>query len=338
MVQLTLARWRMFVREPNSVFWAFGFPILLSVALGIAFRNRPPEPVLAAVESGAGAERLRAALDRSPNFRVSLLTADEARHALRAGKVTLVVVPGSPRGYRFDPTRPESRLARALVDDALQKSDGRIDPTPIADLTITEPGSRYIDFLLPGLIGMNLLSSGLWGVGYMLVEMRTRKLMKRLVATPMRRGHFLLSFLFMRMIFLLVELPLLLGFAYFVFAVPIRGSLSLLVALTLLGAFAFTGLGLLLGARVENTQSANGLINLAMLPMMMCSGVFFSSANFPAAMQPVIRVLPLTALNDALRAVMIEGAGIVALSREIVVLGVWGGVCFGLALWLFRWR
>lgn len=338
MVQLTLARWRMFVREPGSVFWAFGFPIVLSLALGVAFRNRPPDPVLAAVEIGPGAERLRDALAKSPNVKAQLLSPEDARHALRAGKLTLVVVPGTPRGYRYDPSRPEARLARAIVDDALQRSDGRIDPTAITELKITEPGSRYIDFLLPGLIGMNILSSGLWGVGYMLVEMRTRKLIKRLIATPMRRGQFLLSFLFMRMIFLLVELPLLLGFGYLVFSVPMRGSLALVLSLNLLGGFTFAGLGLLLGSRVQNTNSANGLINLALLPMMMFGGVFFSSANFPDFMQPFIRVLPLTALNDALRMVMIEGAGVFGVAREIGILGLWGATCFGLALWLFRWR
>ncbi len=338
--QLTLARWRSFYREPSTIFWAFVFPIVLALALGIAFRNRPPEPVWAAVEAGEGAQALYDALARSGEVKAELLDAHAAHEALRTGKVALVVVPagaGRARTYRFDPTRPESRLARAVVDDVLQRADGRKDPTTVSDARVTEPGSRYIDFLVPGLLGLNLMSSGMWGIGFVIVEMRTRKLIKRLLATPMKKRDFLVAFGAMRGLFLIGELPLLVGFAWLVFDVPVRGSLLLLLLCAVLGSLTFAGLGLLTASRAENTQTANGLINLVQMPMFLCSGVFFSSERFPSALQPAIRALPLTALNDALRAVTLEGAPLVTQTGPLAVLVVWGGLSFVLGLKLFRW-
>jgi ABC-2 type transport system permease protein len=336
--QLTLMRWRIFAREPAAIFWTYGFPILLALALGIAFRNRPPEPVEVAVQAAPGAEAWRDALSRNPAMHVRWLEAGEARNALRVGKVSVVVVAGNSRTYEFDPTRPESRMARAAVDDVLQRAEGRADPTPVKDRLVTEPGSRYIDFLVPGLLGFNLMSSGMWGVGFVLVEMRVRKLIKRMTATPMSRAHFLLSFVLVRAVFLIGELPLLLAFAYWVFGVPVRGSLLFVAGLSVLGSLAFASMGLLVGCRAQNTHTAAGLVNLVTLPMLVCSGVFFSAARFPEMFQPLIRALPLTALIEAVRAVMLDGAGPGAVARQVVVLLVWGAVSFGVALRLFRWQ
>jgi ABC-2 type transport system permease protein len=336
--QLTLMRWRIFAREPAAIFWTYAFPLLLALALGIAFRNRPPEPVEVAVQAAPGTEAWRDALAKNPTVHVRWLEAAAAREALRLGKVSLVVVAGSTRTYEFDPTRPESRVARAVVDDALQRAEGRADPTLVKDQLVTEPGSRYIDFLIPGLLGFNLMSSGLWGVGFVLVDMRVRKLIKRMTATPMSRIHFLLSFVLVRAVFLLGELPLLLAFAYWVFEVPVRGSLWLVLGLSALGSLVFAGMGLLVGCRAENTQTAAGLVNLVSLPMAICSGVFFSAARFPEVAQPVIKALPLTALIDGVRAVMLGGAGPAAVAQNIGILLVWGAISFAVALRLFRWQ
>src|SRR6266545_4859619 len=191
--RLTLMRWRIFAREPAALFWTYGFPVVLALALGIAFRNRPPEPVEVAVEAAPANEAWRGALATNSQVHVKWLKPREAYEALRTGKVSVVVAmedDSSTRIYQFDPTRPESRMARAIVDDVLQRAEGRSDPTPFRDRPVTEPGSRYIDFLIPGLLGFNLMSSGLWGVGFVIVDMRVRKLIKRLMATPMSRTHF----------------------------------------------------------------------------------------------------------------------------------------------------
>ena len=337
LVELTKARMRMYFREPGALFWTFAFPLLMSIALGVAFRNRPPAPVRVAVVDAPDASATLAALEAS-DVRVFPADLAHAKEMLRTGKVALAVLPGTPRPYLFDETRPESRLARLVVDDRLQRAAGRLDPVATSELRMTEPGARYIDFFLPGMLGMSVMSSGLWGIGYIIVELRTRKLIKRMVATPMRKTDFLLSFVLLRAIVLLFELPVVMGFGWLVFDVHLRGSVLLLIAVILLGALTFAGIGLLLASRAENTQTAAGLVNLVMLPMTVCSGVFFSADNFPDAVQPVIRVLPLTALNDALRAVINEGAGVAAIAPQLGILGVCMIASMGAALAIFRWQ
>ncbi|HZD03863.1 MAG TPA: ABC transporter permease, partial [Longimicrobiales bacterium] len=197
--ELTLARFREQLRQPEVIFWIFAFPLLLAVALGLAFRNRPPDVVHVAVEEGTGATPLVAALEADSGFAVVVLPADSAAERLRRGAVALVVVPGETIGYRFDPTRSESRLARLATDDALQRALGRRPVRPTVDEVVTERGARYIDFLIPGLLGLNLMSTGMWGLGYAVVDARRRKLMKRLMASPMRRSQYLLSFIAARL-------------------------------------------------------------------------------------------------------------------------------------------
>lgn len=342
--ELALARFRLFYREPGAMFWTFGFPLLLSIVLGVAFRSRDPEPVVVAVEASAAspehAERARALLAATGEVEVDLLTPEEAHAALRTGKVGLVVVPreGGGYAYRFDPTRPESRLARFVTDDVLQRGEGRADAFEQDAQIVTEPGSRYIDFLIPGLIGLGLMSTGLWGIGFSLAEMRTKKLIKRLTATPMRRSDLLLSFLVVRASVLPFELVPLLVFASAAFDVGVRGSLLALGVAAAIGGLTFAGIGLLVACRAEHPQIVSGLINVVSFPMYLCSGVFFSASRFPDALQPFIRVLPLTALNDALRGVMLDGASLTDVAGELALCASWGLIAFVLAVRFFKWR
>jgi ABC-type multidrug transport system permease subunit len=350
-------RWRIFAREPSALFWTYGFPVVLALALGTAFRNRPPEPVVVAIEASPANQAWRDTLATNLQVHVRWLGPQEAHEALRAGKVSVVVGrddssaerPPTPldgerkqaalsRVYQFDPTRPESRVARAVVDDALQRAEGRADPTVVRDQLVTEPGSRYIDFLIPGLLGFNLMQSGLWGVGFVIVDMRVRKLIKRMMATPMPRSHFLLSFVLVRGVFLLGELPILLCFANWVFNVPIRGSVLLIAGLCALGSLMFAGMGLLIGSRAQNTHTVAGLVNAVTLPMLVTSGVFFSAARFPEMFQPIIKLLPLTALIESVRTVMLDGAGIAAVASQVGIMLAWGLISFVIALRMFRWQ
>jgi ABC transporter DrrB family efflux protein len=338
LVQLTLARMREFYREPEALFWVFGFPIVLAFALGIAFRNRGPGELRVAVARAAGDSTLGAALARAPGLTAVVLDSAAARLALRTGRVALLVIPGDPIVYRYDSTRTESRLARLAVDDAVQRLRGRSDPARVADARVTEPGSRYIDFLIPGLLGMNLMGSGLWGVGFSVVQARTKKLLKRFMATPMRRSHYLLSFVLSRLVFLFVEVAALVGFGWWIFDVGVRGSIGAVGFITVLGALSFAGLGMLVASRARTVEAVSGLMNLVMLPMWILSGTFFSYARFPDAMQPFVKALPLTALNDALRAVMIDGSPLTQLGPPLAIVAGWGLASFGVALAIFRWR
>lgn len=346
--QLTLVRFREFIRQPEAVFWTFVFPILLAVGLGLAFRSRAPEQVRIGIVSGganaASATAVERALSADSLLSVQMLDDSAAAKALRTGKIALVVVPGPqafPAGtveYRYDFDRSESRNARLVVDRALQAGAGRSDPVKITERRITEKGSRYIDFVIPGLLGMNLLGSGIWGIGFGVVDSRAKKLLKRFMATPMSRSQFLLSFLLSRLVFLVLEVVTLLGFGALVFGVPLRGSLLELGAICLVAALSFGALGLLVASRAKTIEGVSGLMNLVMMPMWIFSGVFFSSANFPDAVQPIIKALPLTAVNDALRANMLEGTSLSALGLEMAIISGWLVVSFVLALKLFRWR
>ncbi|NJD17903.1 MAG: ABC transporter permease [Gemmatimonadetes bacterium] len=337
LLELTLARLREQFRQPEMIFWVFAFPVLLAMGLGLAFRNRPPEVVRVAVEAGAGAEELGARLEETPGFEVSVLPPEVAAERLRTGRVALVVVAGDSLTYRYDPGRSESRLARLATDDALQRALGRADARATADRAVTERGARYIDFLIPGLLGLNLMGTGMWGMGYAVVDARRRKLMKRLVASPMRRSQYLLSFVAARLTLLAPEVALLVGFGALVFDVPVRGSLAGLAVASVVGAMCFAGLGLLTACRAQPVEAVSGLMNLIQMPMWVLSGVFFSVANFPEAMQPFIAALPLTAVNDMLRGIMIEGASLTALAAPLGITAAWGAVSFAVALRLFRW-
>jgi ABC-type multidrug transport system permease subunit len=338
LIHLSRVKFLEFVREPEAIFWVLIFPVLLSLALGIAFRSKAPEPLAIAVSEGVGAADAARMLATDPGLRPKVLDEQAARLSLRTGKVALVVIPGEPVTYWFDPARDESRVARLAADAALQRGAGRVDVIPTQLREMTEKGSRYIDFLVPGLLGMNLMGTGMWGIAFSIVTARSRGLLKRLVATPMRKSHYLLGQMMGRMVFLVPEVVALVAFAHFAFGVPVNGTLPALAVVTGLGAMAFTGIGLLVSARPRTIEGVSGLMNFVMLPMWIFSGVFFSPARFPDAMMPAIRLLPLTALNDALRAVMIDGAALASVARELVVVGLWGAAAFAVALHLFRWR
>ena len=340
LVQLTLVRFREFVREPEAVFWTFVFPVLLAAGLGLAFRHRPVEVTRVGVVAAApGGAALVEALQREQSLSAVALDDTAAAQALRTGEIALLAVPHEGGvEYRYDETRPEGRTARLLVDAAVQRAAGRRDPVPVVEQRVRERGSRYIDFVVPGLLGLNLMGSGIWGLGFGIVDARRKKLLKRLIATPMSRAQYLASFMLSRLILLFGEVAALLGFGALVFDVPLQGSFLTLGLICLVSALSFSGLGLLIASRAKTMEGASGLMNLAMLPMWIFSGVFFSATNFPTAIQPFIQTLPLTAVNDALRANMLQGSGLGSITGELAVIVVWTVGSFLLALKLFRWR
>jgi ABC-2 type transport system permease protein len=341
--QLVNVRLKEFLREPEAIFWSFVFPILLATGLAIAFRNRPADTVRVGVIAAhhAAGDTISARLSRARGFAVERLADDSAaRSALRAGRVAVVVAPTGGEGveYRFDDTRPEARLARLAVDDAIQRGAGRSDLVGVSERRVHETGSRYIDFLVPGLLGMNIMGGGMWSIGFSIVEARRKRLLKRLIATPMSRSQYLASYILTRLVFLVGEAVILIGIAAIAFGVPVRGSLLQLGIIAIAASLAFSGLGLLVSSRVRTIEAVSGLMNFAMLPMWVLSGIFFSSSNYPRAVQPFIQALPLTAVNDALRATMLQGLGWAAVLPEIGIITAWLIVSFVLALKLFRWR
>jgi ABC-2 type transport system permease protein len=339
LLALTKTRVLEFVREPEALFWVFAFPILMALALGFAFRDRPPDPVPVGVVSGPVSKEITDALAAAGTVKpTGFATLADGLEALRTGKIALLVEQTDSLTYHFDATRPDARIARLEADGAIQRARGREDPSPARESLVHDKGSRYIDFLLPGILGLNLMGTGIWGIGFSIVNARLKKTLKLLAATPMRKSDYLLAQMLSRFVFLVIEVGVILAFGVAAFHVPIRGSLGLLGLVTVLGALCFAGIGLLTCARARTLEAANGLMNLVMVPMWLLSGVFFSSERFPKAAQPLIQALPLTALNNALRTVMLEGRGLPAIGSELVVIVVWGVASFALALKIFRWQ
>lgn len=337
LAQLTKVRFLEFLREPEAIFWSFVFPVLLTAGLGIAFRNQPAQ----VLKIGATDARLAAALRQEKGLEVQEIDRAGGDNGLRTGRILLLAIP-APTGdgivYRYDDTNAEARNARLLADRAMHKASGRPDPVSATDDLVREPGSRYIDFLVPGLLGMNLMGGGIWGLGFSIVDTRRKNLLKRLVAAPMAKWEYLMSYLLSRLVMLTLEILTFVGFSVLVFGVPLRGSVVQLGALCLLASLAFSSLGLLIASRARTIEAVSGLMNLVMLPMWVLSGIFFSADRFPDAAQPFIRALPLTAVIDALRANMIQGLPLPQLGWQLGVMVGWLVLSFTIAMRMFRWR
>lgn len=337
-VELTRARVREFLREPEAIFWTFFFPVLISIALALAFPSTADRPVVVGIEPGDAGSALRAALAAVPGVTIRDVSAADQERRLREGDVHVIVRATEPPTYRFDPARPESRVARLVVDDALKRAAGRRDPFAAREEPVAIAGSRYIDWFIPGLVGLSLMSNGMWGVGFPVTQARMRNLLKRLVASPMRKRDYLLAHMFARLLGVVPEVAIPLGFGALAFGMPIRGSWFAIGVVGVVGALAFAAMGLLLASRVRTFEAISGLMNLGMIPMWVLSGVFFSATNFPDPLQPVIQALPLTAANDALRAIVLDGASLAGVAGEVAILALWGIASFAIALGIFRWR
>ncbi len=341
-VELVKARLREFYREPAIVFWVFVFPLLMALGLGVAFRSKPqPAPAIGVVKvvESPYTEKLAQSLLHSDRVTARVLSADAAEHELSTSQVELLVkLNDSGAQFRLDPQKDASESARLISDDVLQRAAGRKDALPVSTESVTEPGTRYIDWLIPGLIGMNLMGSSMWGVGYNLVVARKRRLLRRYAVTPMRRTHFLLSYFLSRALFLTLELSMLVGFGVLMFGTNIQGSLLAFVVVAVLGAASFAGISLIIGARLDNTETANGWMNFVQLPMYVLAGAFFPYQNFPEWMHAPIGFLPLAALNDGLRAIYNQGATMTAVLPQMAVLAAWGLIGFVVAVRSFRWQ
>lgn len=333
--QLTALRFRLFLREPEAIFWTFVFPIILAVGLGLAFRNRPAD----VLQVAATTPKLTQALATDKGLTATTMDEATGTKALDTGHIELLAIQ-SPTGvlYKYDDTNPDARTARLLADRAIQNAAGQTAKVQADNQLIHEVGSRYIDFVVPGLLGMNLMGPAIWGLGFAIVEARQKKLLKRMVASPMPKWQYLASFILSRLVMLAVEVVVFLGFAAVAFGVPFRGSLWELAFICILSSLSFSALGLLTASRAKTMEAANGLMNLVMLPMWILSGVFFSSTRFPAIIQPFVQALPLTAAINTLRGNMLQGQHLGQMLVPVAILLAWLVIPFAVSLKIFRWR
>ncbi len=340
LTELARARLLEFLREPEATFWVFIFPIGMALALGFAFRDKAPEPVAVGITGQAQTSVLREAMTRSALLKPRLFSSlSEGRAALRTGKIALLIENGSSIVYWYDPTRPDSRLARFEVDKAVQEAAGRRDAAPVRDELVSEKGSRYIDFLMPGLLGLNLLSTSVWGIGYSIVNARIKKTLKLMTATPMRRSDFLLAQMLSRFVLLALEAAVIVAFGMLVFQVPLRGSPAALALLCVVCGLSFGGSRAPLRVarpdprRRQRPDQPDPRPDVALLRRLLLAGAVPEGAPGSA-----IQALPLTAANEALRAVMLEGRSLATLPSQLAILAVWGIVSYVIALKIFRWQ
>jgi len=357
---VTLIKTRLieFTRKPAAVFWTYGFPLLMVIVLGWAFRAQPVEQLRVAVEDLPGQQRLVELLRPNEQLLVEVATHEASIGLLRSGKVAAVLIPkaatasdSGEASFAQEPplrspvaeilvdfARPGSLMAQLTIQRQLQTAAGQQDVVPTVITKFDQPGSRYIDFLVPGLIGMSLLGGGMWGVGFAIVDMRIRKLLKRFLATPMRRSDFLLGVMISRLLFMLPEVAVMLFFTSVFFSVKVYGSWFAVAFLVLLGGVQFSGVGLLVASRAKSIETLSGLMNMVMLPMWTLCGIFFAYQKFPEFLHWPIRMLPLTPLLDSLRGVMLDGKSLPELWVEITLMTVWSVGTFVVALKIFRWN
>jgi ABC transporter DrrB family efflux protein len=337
LLELTLVRLREFLREPEAMFWSFMFPIVMTCALGVAFSSSGGARLIVGVVNSPESDHITRTLQSSGLFTLRTVEAAEVDRVVRDGTAAVVIVPGTPVTYRYDKARAESQAALLAADNALQRAAGRLDPIPVTESAVSAVGSRYIDWVIPGLLGMGIMSTGMWSVGFSIATARSRKLLKRFVSTPMVRAYYLASFVLSRFVFLAIETIVLMSFAWVAFDVTVQGSLVTLTVVCVVGALTFGAMALLVASRAKTVEALSGLLNFVMLPMWLLSGVFFASSNFPDAVQPFIQSLPLTALIDALRDVTNDGDPLSAVAPDLGILAAWGTTSFLGAVKLFRW-
>lgn len=342
LVQLTLGRWREFVREPSACFFVVFMPIMWMGILGAAFDH--PRPVRVAVGWQAGANGdaasvVRDALARDPDVRLIEGEPAALATALRRGDAQLIVEPreAEPWRYVFDPANREAGRARLQIDALVQRAAGRVDPVATHDEPTEVPGTRYVDFLVPGLVALSIMTSSLFGTGAVVVVSRREHLLKRYLATPLRPSLYIASHILGRLFILAVELTTTLAFARVAFGVRSAGSLGAVVAVAVLGAMAFTALAMACASRTSNMAVMNGLTNLVTVPMMLVAGVWFGRGGFPPWLARLAEAMPLTALVDAMRRVILEGADLVAIGPQLGVLAAYLVVGAVSARVLFKW-
>jgi len=360
LLQLIAIRYKEFIREPGIVFWTIIFPVLMAWGLGMAFTGNGNLPTTVAwLENKGHNQAFHQFIDNAEmqtnengqNYFVKALKTEDlgtslfhfipsdssgAIQMMKQGKAQMALQETADSlVFLFDPHNSEAKLAYLVLSQAIENPEKTSRLAQMRPLTAV--GSRYIDFLIPGLIALGIMNSFLWGISYALIDMRVKKLMRRMVATPMKKSHFLISHFFARISLAFVEAFILISFSKYFFDIKLEGSWLAFIFIFLAGNIAFTGIGILISSRTSNSRVGTGLINVISLPMTILSGIFFSYHNFPDHIVKIIEVLPLTILADNIRSVFIEGAGILDVLPGGLILLVLGLTLFGIGLKVFKW-
>ena len=354
--RLTTTRFLETIREPEVLFWGIVFPVLISIGLGLAFmqKNETKFNIVISTENVSELDSLLSLYAQTNNDCVTWTVTDEtlgithfnftrkqwpdAIISLKRGESDLIITDSLTRiYYHFDPRNAQAELAYLKLSTLL-KSPSNVSATQQELSPLTLKGVRYIDFLVPGLIALGLMSSLLWGVCYTIIECRSKKLLRRMIATPMKKSNFLISIIFVRMMMNVLESVIIFLCVFFFFDIQIQGNIAALIVIFIAGNIAFAGIAVLLSCRTSKTEAGSGLINAVQMPMMLMSGIFFSYHNFPEWSLGAIKLLPLTALTDGMRSIFNEGAGFSEIIIPTIALTSLGVICFYIGIKLFKWQ
>jgi len=372
MFQLISAHFKEIIRQPAVIFWGIIFPILMALGLGIAFTQQtdivrhvavindtagaatsktPPPLIRKFLETHA--QKLPASGDQPQEYKITLTnkklgnttflfettTWHHAIVLLKRGNLGIILSEKNGRiEYHFDPLNTDAHFLYLKLSKIFGNNGAPMEENLKSVHPLTVRGTRYIDFLVPGLMAMGIMMSCMWGLSYGMIDKRSKKLLRRMVATPMRKSYFLISLMTVRIVMNLIESSLLFFFAWLAFHITIEGSIIGLFAIFLAGNIAFGGIAIFVSCRTSNTEIGNGLVNAVVMPMMVLSGVFFSYHNFPDWSIPVIQKLPLTLLADGLRSIFIEGAQMTEVMLPVALLLGIGIFFFSVGLKFFKWH
>jgi ABC-2 type transport system permease protein len=363
LIQLIGIRFKEFLREPGVIFWSLVFPIAMAWVLGVAFSKKgelvqtiaivrndslpneqfqdfltKSEPLIDSVKgdtTGYRKEIVNEKLGKSI-YRFIPTSWDSAILMVKRGQTAVMIIETKDSlHYYFDPKSPEAKLSYIMLSSAINHEEFVYETASIKPLITV--GTRYIDYLVPGLIAIGIMNSILWGISYTLIEMRSRKLLRRMVATPMKKSHLLISHFASRLSLTIIEALILITFSWFYFRLSVQGSILALVMMFLAGNICFAGIAVLISSRTSSSNIGNGLINFVSMPMTIVSGIFFSYHNFPDFVVPIIQKLPLTILTDSIRGIFIEGTGVKEILPEFIVLSTIGLLFSYIGLRIFKW-
>jgi len=336
-INLFLIQVRRFYREPEVIFWVIFFPIIMSWILGVAFSGKTVNIKTIAIVSVVAIHELplQAKIDKlKTSFKILDISEDEAIKMLKSGNILLyITIEDNEMVYHFDKNNPDANLTYLTIENLVNSCDAHASIK-----NISGQGSRYIDFLIPGLISLGIMNSCIWGLGWGLVELRIRKLLRAMAATPMKKSYFIASHYLSRLIPTTIETIILYTFAHYYFGVVVSGSIAAFILVFLSGNLVFSGIGLLISSRTDNTDMVNGLINVITVPLVILSGIFFSYQNFPDWIGDIIKYLPLAMLTDSIRNVFNQGAGVMDVSFDVVILFSIGLIFSIIGIKIFKWH
>ncbi len=360
--QLIIIHLKELIREPGVIFWGIGFPLLIAWGLGIAFSRESTTETKIPILSYSSDSKLTGFISENASeswlsdsvfsYNVSIddevfgkniyhfipLSKEKAITGMKKGKYPLMLEPSKDSiYYHLDPSNPDARLLQLQLSSLFdqQKSDKKLTGKNIIKLEMQ--GTRYIDFLVPGLIGMTIMMACMWGISYTIIERRKGNMLRRMVATPLKKRNLLIAHMSARLSMNFLEALILVIFARYYFDLKVQGSWLALFLVFIAGNIAFTGIAFLLSSRTSNTEIGNAFVNLVTMPMLILSGIFFSYQNFPDWAIPFIEKLPLTMMADSFRSIINEGATLPDVMDNFLILGIGGVITFFVGLRVFKW-